>query len=85
MIVVGQAAADEGRWLDAYTSFAEADQVGPLDPDELELLASAATFSARPDEATAARQRAFSLVKADQPRRAAGLAILLSLTHLARN
>ncbi len=85
MIVAARAAADEGRWLDAYTVFAEADQVSPLDPDELELLASAATFSGRPDEASAAHQRAFSQVRADQPRRAAGLAILLSLTHLARN
>jgi class 3 adenylate cyclase/ATP/maltotriose-dependent transcriptional regulator MalT len=85
MIVAARAAADEGRWFDAYTVFAEVDQTGLLDPDELELLASAATFSAKPDEATAARQRAFVLVRADQPRRAAGLAILLSLTHLARN
>ena len=85
MIVAARAAADDGRWLDAYTVFAEVDQASPLDPGELELLASAATFSGRPDEASAARQRAFSLVRTDQPRRAARLAILLSITHLSRN
>ena len=63
MIVVARAAADDGRWLDAYTVFAEVDQASPLDAGELELLASAATFSGRPDEASAARQRAFSLVR----------------------
>jgi class 3 adenylate cyclase len=85
LLVAARTAANEGRWLDAYTALAEADESDQLTADELELLASAATFSGRPDEASAARQRAFSLVRADQPRRAAGLAIVSSMTHLARN
>ena len=84
LLVAARAAADEGRWLDAYAVLTEADQADPLAPDELELLASA-TFNGRPDDASAARQRAFSLVRADQPRPAAWLAIVSSMMHLARN
>lgn len=85
LLVAARAAASEGRWPDVYTALVEADGADPLAPDELELLASAATFSGRPDEASAARQRAFSLVRADQPRRAAWLAIVSAMMHLARN
>ncbi len=70
---------------DVYTAFTKAEQSGALDADELELLASAATFSAKPDDATVAHQRAFSLVRTDEPRRGARLAILLSMTHIARD
>ena len=69
----------------AHTAFTKAEQSGALDADELELLASAATFSAKPDDETAAHQRAFSLVRTDEPRRGARLAILLSMTHIARD
>ena len=85
LLIAARAAAHEGRWLDAYAALVQADESDPLGPDELELLASAATFKGRPDEASAARQRAFSLVRADQPRRAAWLAIVSSMMHLARN
>jgi class 3 adenylate cyclase len=84
LLVAARAASTAGRWLDAYTAFTKAGQLS-LSADDLELLASAATFSSRPDEASAARQRAFSLVRAEQPRRAAQLAILSSISHFTRN
>ncbi|MHB8464680.1 MAG: adenylate/guanylate cyclase domain-containing protein [Acidimicrobiales bacterium] len=80
----GRAAAAAGQWRPAYAALHEASAAGPLAPDDLELLGWAAAFSARPEEAVDARQRAFAAVRASEPHRAGMLAVLIALGHLGR-
>jgi DNA-binding NarL/FixJ family response regulator len=45
-------------WLDAYTALSEADRAAPLEPDDLELLATSASMVGRMDEYLALLERA---------------------------
>jgi class 3 adenylate cyclase len=84
LIAHGRAATTSGQWPDAFAALARADAVAPLEPDDLELLGWAAHFSARPEAAVAARQRAFASVRADDPKRAAGIALHIACIHFGR-
>ncbi|MDP9336274.1 MAG: adenylate/guanylate cyclase domain-containing protein [Actinomycetota bacterium] len=80
----GRAAVRAGLWSDAFDALTVADGFAPLDPDDLEALGWAAVFSARPEAAVGARQRAFAALRSTEPRRAALIAIHIGLGHLAR-
>jgi DNA-binding CsgD family transcriptional regulator len=68
----GRASYAEQRWVDAYKSLARADEVGPLPPDDLELLARAAYMLGRDDEYLRGLERAHygHLDAGDTPRAA---------------
>jgi len=46
----GREAYAQRAWADAYALLADADRVGPLEPDDLELLATSASMTGRIDE-----------------------------------
>ena len=46
----GRKAYAQAAWADAYALLADADRVGPLEPDDLELLATSASMTGRIDE-----------------------------------
>jgi DNA-binding SARP family transcriptional activator len=72
-------------WALAFALFSAADSAGELDGDGLNGLAEAALWTGRVHESLAARQRAHAAFVADgATRRAAGVAITLSLHHAAR-
>jgi ATP/maltotriose-dependent transcriptional regulator MalT len=54
----GRAAYENRAWLDAYTALSSTDQAAPLEPDDLELLATAASMVGRLDEYLATLERA---------------------------
>jgi class 3 adenylate cyclase len=84
LIAKGRAAARSGSWPEAFDALVGADASAPLDPDDLETLAEAAFFSARPEESVAARQRAFAAVRATNPRRAALIAMRIAGAQMGR-
>jgi hypothetical protein len=63
LIAQGRAAAEAGRWVEAFDALAAADEAAALDVDDLEVLGWAAFFSARPEASVNARQRAFAAVR----------------------
>jgi len=74
-----------GRWAEAFAQFSEADKAGNLDADDLDLLASAALFTGRPEASVDARQRAYAAFLGNRDSARAGLAALsLALSHLGR-
>jgi ATP/maltotriose-dependent transcriptional regulator MalT len=68
----GRASYAEQKWIDAYESLAGADEVEPLEPDDLELLATAAYMLGRDHEYVRALERAHygHLDAGDTPRAA---------------
>jgi DNA-binding CsgD family transcriptional regulator/tetratricopeptide (TPR) repeat protein len=56
-----RAAYGECSWLEAHDAFAGADQVGPLAPEDLELLSVSLLMLARDDDAVATLERAHHL------------------------
>jgi DNA-binding SARP family transcriptional activator len=73
------------RWQEAFDQFRVADGQGGLDGEDLDALAEAAFWLGRPHEAHLARQRAHAaLLTEGQPRRAAMVAIVLSVNYGAR-
>ena len=52
-------ALEEHRWQEAFDLLSRADQEGRLEATDLEALAQAAWFNARPDVAVEAKERAF--------------------------
>ena len=72
-------ALDRHAWADALTLLRQADAAKSLDADGLEMLAEAAWWMAEPDEAVAARERAYAgFVGAGNTRRAAAMALRLA-------
>ncbi len=55
----GREALEAHQWRDAFDLLSQADREGSMEPEDLERLAQAAWFSAQPDLATEARERAF--------------------------
>jgi tetratricopeptide (TPR) repeat protein len=73
------------RWREAFDQFRLADGRGGLGGVDLDALAEAAFWLGRPDDAHLARQRAhMALLAEGQPRRAAMVAIVLSVNYGAR-
>ncbi len=76
VIAAVNAAARSQRWQEAFDALSSTDVAAPFDPDDVDALGWAAHFTARPDEAIAARQRAFAAVRVTERRRAAQIAVL---------
>ena len=74
-------------WQEAFEQLSQADQSGErLGPEDLEALGEAAMWTGRHRESISARQRAYAAhVQADQPRRAAMVALDLVIDHLSRH
>ncbi|HEX2110020.1 MAG TPA: adenylate/guanylate cyclase domain-containing protein [Gaiellaceae bacterium] len=69
-------------WRDAYELLRRADEKGELTAEDLEQLAEAAWWTGRLDEAIEVRERAYAAyVAKDENRRAAGLAVMLSIDY----
>jgi class 3 adenylate cyclase len=60
VLQAGREALDRHDWAEAYEILKEADRAGSLNGEGLELLASAAFWSAHPDETLGAFERAYS-------------------------
>jgi len=54
----GRTSFERRAWLDAYTALSEADRVEPLEPRDLDLLATSASLIGRMDEYLAVLERA---------------------------
>ena len=81
----GRAAFDARSWHDAYDSLAAADAASPLDPEDLELLATAAYLTARYVPCTDLWGRAYrGFVERGDDERAAGAAFWMAFTLLNR-
>ena len=81
----GREAARRHAWRDAYELLRSADQDGNLAAEDLENLAEAAWWTGRLDEAIALRERAYAAyVQVPEVRRAAMLALMLSMDHANR-
>ena len=80
-----RAAIREFRWQEAFDLFCAADRGAGLNGADLDALAEAAFWLGRPREAHAARQRAHTTLLAEgEPRKAAMVAIALSVNYGAR-
>ena len=72
-------------WADAYAAFSAADQASPLDPDDLDLMATCAYLTGRDLDFQRILERAYHLnVAAGDQTRAARTAFWLGLTCLLR-
>jgi hypothetical protein len=72
-------------WADACAQFAAADQQSPLEPPDLELLATAAHLLGRDDDSADVWARAYhELLRRDEPERAARCALWLASGLLTR-
>lgn len=81
----GRVAAGRYAWSETFELLKEADQVSPLEADDLQLLAEAAWWTGRLSDCIAARERAFALsLEASQPRRAALVAMALAKDFYAK-
>jgi len=76
----GRLAFEAGRWTDAYRALAKADADAPLEPEDLERLATAAYLAGEEETSLAARSRAHAAFLARGDRiRAAGSAFWYAL------
>jgi class 3 adenylate cyclase len=81
----GREAARRHAWREAYDLLASADADGRLTAEDLESLAGAAWWTGRLEEAIRLRERAYTAyVDAGEPRRAALLAVSLTMDHMLR-
>ncbi len=84
-LVAGRDAIGRHDWRVAYELFTEVDGNGGLDTSDLELMAEAAWWTGRLDEAVAHRERAFSeRVTQGEPLRAATIAMALAKDYFAK-
>jgi class 3 adenylate cyclase len=84
--LAGREALGRHAWDEALEAFTEADRHGDLSPDDLQLLAQAAWWSGRPDDAVAAWERAFAgHSAAGDSTAAAGAALRLAELAFRRN
>jgi class 3 adenylate cyclase len=82
---LGREAASRHAWRDAFDHFRTADSQSSLGPEDLEGLAEAAWWSGRLEDCISARERAYALyLEADQPRRAAVVALSLADDYFAK-
>ena len=78
----GREAARKHAWREAYDLLQLADADEPLGAEDLELLAESAWWTRPLEEAIDFRERAYAAyVEADEPRRAALLAMMISGDH----
>lgn len=81
----GREAARRHAWRDAYEFLRRTDKDGELTGDDLQNLAEAAWWTGYLEEAIALRERAYAVfVEAGDTRRAAMLAVMMSMDHAAR-
>jgi class 3 adenylate cyclase len=81
----GREAARRHAWRDAYELLRSADEDGTLTAEDLQNLAEAAWWTGHLEEAIALRERAYTAyAEARETRRAAVLAAMLAMDHLAR-
>jgi class 3 adenylate cyclase len=81
----GRQAARKHAWRDAYLLLRSSDDGGRLTAEDLENLAEAAWWTGHLDEAIALRERSYTgYVEGGERGRAAMLAVMLSMDHLAR-
>jgi class 3 adenylate cyclase len=84
-LAAGRDAARRQAWRDAYDLLKSADGEGRLSPEDLENLAEAAWWTGRLEEGIGLRERAYAaFAEAGDRRRAALLAVSLSLDHMTR-
>ena len=84
-VQAGRDAVARHAWSDGYELLSEADRDNELRAADLELLSDAAYWSCRPDEARAARERAYRAHLQEGSRaHAATIALMLALDHLNR-
>jgi class 3 adenylate cyclase len=75
----GREAVERHAWSEAYDLLAEAHAAGPIPPEDLERLASAAWWMGRLDDCISARERAFAAyMDANEQRRSAKVALALA-------
>ncbi|HKA68669.1 MAG TPA: BTAD domain-containing putative transcriptional regulator [Actinomycetes bacterium] len=85
VLAAARAALRDFRWQRAFDLFCAVDRKGGLNGEDLDGLAEAAFWLGRPREVHAARQRAHTALLAEgQPRKAAMVAIVLSVNYGAR-
>jgi class 3 adenylate cyclase len=78
----GREAAQRRAWRDAYDLLGRADEEGRLAAEDIESLADAAWWTGHLEEAIALRERAYAaFVEADEPRRAAMVAVPLAMDY----
>jgi class 3 adenylate cyclase len=81
----GREAARRHAWRDAYEFLRRADKDGELTGDDLQNLGEAAWWTGHLEEAIVLRERAYAaFVEAGDNRRAAMLAVMMSMDHAAR-
>jgi class 3 adenylate cyclase len=81
----GREAVDRHAWSEAYELLKESDAAGTIPPDDLERLASSAWWMGRLDDCISARERAFAAyTNANEPRRAAMVAMMLAKDYYAK-
>jgi class 3 adenylate cyclase len=85
VLTAGLDALGGHRWREAYDLLAQADREGVLGATDLEALAQAAWFTAQPDAAMEARERAFKAYSADGNRaRAAKVAFEITREYVSK-
>jgi class 3 adenylate cyclase len=84
-LAAGREAALRRAWREAYELLRSADENGNLSADDLQNLAEAAWWTGHLEEALDLRERAYAAyVQAGETRRAAMLAVMLSVDHANR-
>lgn len=84
-LVSGREAVQRRAWDEALQAFMKAEGEGELSPSDLELMAEAAWWAARPDDATDALERAFAgYLEEGQPSAAAMVGLRLAYLALRR-
>jgi class 3 adenylate cyclase len=73
LVEAGREALERHAWQDAYDALTEADRQGSLTGEGLHLLASAAYWTAHPDETVEALERAYSAYLSEGDRAAAAM------------
>jgi class 3 adenylate cyclase len=73
LVRAGSAALDRHAWNEAYTILTEADRTGSLNGEGLHLLASAAYWTAHPEETVEALERAYDAFLKDGDRASAAM------------
>ena len=82
-VAQGRAALASGAWSEAYARLAAADALTPLEPEDLDRLASAAFLVGQDAASVQFRTRAHNaFLERDQPKRAAASAFWLAFTML---
>jgi class 3 adenylate cyclase len=85
LLDVAREAAARGSWFEARQALVAADDAGPLEPEDLELLAKASWWTAHSDGSIAARERAYAAyLERGDVERAAFCALTLRREHATK-